>query len=105
MPQGSILGPLLFNVYINSLPSAVKKTRMILYADDAVLFCDASTRHELQIALERELTEISNWYTHNRLTINVKLMLASSKMTLSLSEDFGCNQMVHKSITCNRSSL
>ena len=78
---------------------------MILYADDAVLFCDASTRHELQIALERELTEISNWYTHNRLTINVKLMLASSKMTLSLSEDFGCNQMVHKSITCNRSSL
>ena len=91
VPQGSILGPLLFNVYINSLPNAVKKTRMILYADDAVLFCDASTRQELQVALEREFTKISNWYTDNRLTINVKktkLMLAGSKRMLSLFEDF-----------------
>ena len=64
---------------------------MILYADDAVLFCDASTRQELQIALEREFTEISNWYTDNRLTINVKktkFMLAGSKRMLSLFEDF-----------------
>ena len=60
VPQGSILVPLLFNVYINSLPNAVKKTRMILYADDAVLFCDASTRQELQIALEHEFIKISN---------------------------------------------
>ena len=91
VPQGSILGPLLFNMYINSLPNAVKKTRMILYADDAVLFCDASTRQDLQIALERDFTKISNWYTDNRLTINVKktkLMLAGSKRMLSLFEDF-----------------
>ena len=75
----------------SGLPNAVKETRMILYADDAVLFCDASTRQELQIALEREFTEISNWYTDNRLTINVKktkFMLAGSKMMLSLFEDF-----------------
>jgi len=64
---------------------------MMLYAYDAVLFCDASTRQEFQIALEREFTEISNWYTDNRLTINVKktkLMLAGSKRMLSLFEDF-----------------
>ena len=75
-------------MYINSLPNAVEKTRMILYADDVVLFCDASTH---QIALEREFTKISNWYTDNRLTINVKktkLMLAGSKRMLSLFEDF-----------------
>ena len=64
---------------------------MILYADDAFLFCDASTRRELQIALEREFTELSNWYTDNKLTINVKktkLMLVGSKRMLSLFEDF-----------------
>ena len=46
---------------------------------------------ELQVALEREFTKISNWYTDNRLTINVKktkLMLAGSKRMLSLFEDF-----------------
>ena len=64
--QGSILqlGPLLFNVHINSLPNAVQKTPMILYTDDAVFFCDASTRQELQVALECEFTEITNWYVH-----------------------------------------
>ncbi len=89
VPQGSILGPLLFNVYITSVPNAVKKTRMVLYGDDAVLFCDASTRQELKIVLEREFTKISNWYTDNRLTINekkTKLMLSGSKRMLSLFE-------------------
>ena len=69
------------------LPTTVES----LYADDAVLFCDASTRQELQIALEREFTEISKWYTDNRLTINVKktkLLLAGSKRMPSLFEDF-----------------
>ena len=47
MPQGSILGHLLFNVYISSLPNAVKKTRMILYADDAVLFYGSSSSEAL----------------------------------------------------------
>ena len=59
--KGSILGPLLFNVYINSLPNAVKKTRMILCADD-VLFCDASTRQELQIAAEFKGTGNKKYY-------------------------------------------
>ena len=50
-----------------------------------------ATCQELQVALEREFTKISNWYTDNRLTMNVKktkLMLAGSKRMLSLFEDF-----------------
>ena len=59
-----------------------------------MLFCfmtHRSTHEELQATLEREFTEISNWYTDNRLTNNVKktkLTLAGSKRMLSLFEDF-----------------
>ena len=52
---------------------------------------NASTREELQTTLERGYTEINNWCTDNRLTINVKktkLMLAGSERMLSLFEDF-----------------
>ena len=91
VPQGSILGPLLFNIYINSLPKAVEKSQLIIYADDAVLFFTASEPLELQDALGRDYSLISKWYTDNRLTLNVKktkLMLAGSKTMLSQFENF-----------------
>ena len=87
-PQGSILWPLLFNIYINSLPKAVEKSRLIMYADDAVLFFTALEPLELQDALGRDYSLISKWYTDNRLTLNVKktkLMLAGSKTLRILS--------------------
>ena len=90
VPQGSILGPLLFNMYINSLPNAVE-TRLILYAENAVLVFPAATPNELQTALEREFGLMSDWYLDNRLTLNVKktkLMLAGSKTMLARFEDF-----------------
>ena len=69
VPQGSILGPLLFNVYINSLSTAVTKSvtrsELILYADDAVLVVAASTPQELNVALRHDFNLISNWYINN----------------------------------------
>ena len=91
VPQGSILGPLLFNVYINSLSTAVTKSELILYADDAVLVVAASTSRELTDALQHDFNEISNWYISNKLTVNVKktkLMLSGSKTMLSSFSDF-----------------
>ena len=54
-PKGRILGPLLFSSYIKcSLPTAVEKSRTILYADDAVLIYSATTPLELNKILERD---------------------------------------------------
>ena len=88
--RGSILGPLLFNIYVNRLPNAVKNARVILYADDAVLICTASTSVELQAILARDFNWICDLYNENKLAINVKktkLMLARSKNMLSLFDD------------------
>ena len=90
VPQESILGPHLFNVYISSLSVAVTKSELILYADDAVLIV-ASTPQELNDALRHDFTLISDWYTDNKLTLNVKktkLMLSGSKTMLSPFNDF-----------------
>ena len=91
VPQGSILGPLLFNMYINSLPKAVEKSRLIMYTDNDILFLTASEPLELQDALGCDYSLISKWYTDNRLTLNVKKtkwMLAGSKTMLSKFENF-----------------
>ena len=65
-PQGSILGPLLSNVYINSLSTAVTKSELILYSDDAVLVVAAWTSRELTDALGHDFNEIFNWYISNK---------------------------------------
>ena len=86
VPQESILRPLLFNIYINSLPNATKDAKMILYADDAVLLCAASTATELKDYLDTGFTQICTWYCENKFPLNVKktqLMLTGSKNTFS----------------------
>ena len=69
----------------------VENTRVILYADDAVLIFAASTPQELQETLECDFSLIRNWYSDNRLTLNIKktkFLLASGKLMLSKFEDF-----------------
>ena len=69
VPQGSVLGPLLFLLYINDLPLA-SKIIIKMSADDTCLVFSAASLDELQIKINREINKIDNWMTSNKLTLN-----------------------------------
>ena len=71
VPQGSILGPLLFIVYINDLPRCVKHCSVNTYADDTVLYLAGPTVHNLTFYINQDLQCLSEWLEDNNLVLNV----------------------------------
>ena len=71
VPQGSVLGPLLFLYYINDLPGIVKNCVPVLYADDLVLISRGKDPVQVCHLLQDDLTRVQEWCTLNRLTPNI----------------------------------
>ena len=71
--QGSILGPTLFIMYVNDLFKVIKKEvcKMIMYADDTVVYTSSNTMDEGFSNLERSLCSIIKWCNNNRLMLNI----------------------------------
>ena len=70
VPEGSILGPLLFIIYCNDLPKALKSTTCILYADDTTIFYSSDDMNTLYNKTNPELELLSQWYMANKLSLN-----------------------------------
>ena len=70
VPQGSILGPLLFILYINDFPDISSKFTSLLYADDTALLFEASSITELQNNINTELPKVCKWLQANKLSLN-----------------------------------
>ena len=71
VPQGSILGPLLFLIYINDLPSAAN-LKCVSFADDSNLLIQGENLKELTLTLSKELEGVNDFFKANQLKLNAK---------------------------------
>ena len=82
VPQGSVLGPLFFILYVNDLQHAVMDSQIQLYADDTVIFTSGDTPEEAERKLQPSLDLFSHWCHVNKLSINTgktKLMVFGTR--------------------------
>ena len=88
--QGSVLGPLLFTIYINDMPSNVNAGKIYMFADDATLSVSGSSFESVETQLNQAMNEVYRWTVKNKLILNAKktkVMLLGSRQRLNTLHD------------------
>ena len=86
IPQGTILGPLLFIIYINDLPNCLSNSEPRMYADDTCITFASNNIQNINTVLNEDLARVEKWLTANKLTLNAsktEFMLIESRQRLS----------------------
>ncbi len=71
VPQGSVCGPNLYNLYVNDMPSVIKYSAVVMYADDARMYISSSVENAHE-KLGADLASVSDWASAWQLKLNIK---------------------------------
>ena len=70
VPQGSIIGPLLFTIFFNDFPECLKHSEVVIYADDTVIYVPGMDPFIIETRLSADMESISKWCVDNELILN-----------------------------------
>ena len=99
-PQGSILGPLLFKIFINDLPNCIENGHITMYADDTSSSTRVNDMKDIETKVIPDLIKICDWLKANKLSLNAlktELMFLGSTRTLAIRTDSHLIRRVYKS--------
>ena len=98
IPQGSILGPLLFLLYINDLPDCLRHVSPRLFADDTNLTAAGETIEEVELVMNNDLLRIKEWLLASLNVAKTEFLLTGLHHKLNSLDSQPCVSICHDSI-------
>ena len=92
VPQGWILGPIQFSLYINDLPINIMRSKIVLFADDTNILVSEANMNNLQYKINNFMNELQTWFTLNSLVVKtLRTGDADLRFTLQLCKSDDAN--------------